>query len=184
MGTMDVVEGLTKKLGEAQQHFKGDIASIRGSRPTPALVEDIVVDYYGQQTPLKQLASIIIVPPREIQVSVWDAGAVRAVEKTISEKLNLNAASEGTLVRVAFPPLTQERRDEIIKLVRSKAEEVRIKSRMLRDEAKKEVDAQKKTGDITEDDRFEAMEKIQEAMDVFNKQVEDAVGRKVNEISG
>lgn len=180
---MDILKQLKEKLEEIFTHFKEEVSSIRGSRPTPALVEDIVIDYYGQQTPIKQLGSITVVPPREIQINMWDAQGVKAAEKAISEKLNVNVASEGNVIHANLPTLTQERRDELMKLVRGKAEEVRIKSRTIRDDMKKEIDAKEKSGDITEDDRFNTMEQIQEVMDEFNKKIDEAIEKKLAEIN-
>jgi ribosome recycling factor len=172
-----------QKIGEIARAFKEEVAAIRGSRPTPALVEDIAVEYYNQRIPVKQLGSITVVPPREIQVSIWDGSAVMAVAKAISAKLNVMAANEGNVIHVNLPALTQERRQELLKVIRSKAEEARIKSRTARDEVKKEINAQEKAGDITEDERFELNEKIQKIVDDFNKEVDAIVEKKAAEVN-
>jgi len=180
---MNVSEQLKATLEEVFNHFKEEMSAIRGSRPTSALVEDIAIDYYGQQTPMKQLGSITLVPPREIQINMWDAQGVKAAEKAISEKLNVNATSEGNIIHVHLPSLTQERRDELIKIVKAKAEDARIKSRTIRDEAKKEADALEKNGKLTQDDKFKEMEKVQKTMDEFNKNVDETIEKKIREIS-
>ncbi len=177
------IHTLEKKIADILKFFKDDVASIRGSRPTSALVEDISVEYYGQKMPLKQLGSISIIPPREIQISVWDGAAVGAVTAAVSARLNSMAAQEGTVIHVNLPSLTQERRDEFIKIVRTKAEDARIKSRAARDEIKKEITAQEKEGKLTKDDTFELEKKMQQVMDVFNKDVDVLVEKKTAEIN-
>lgn len=179
---MDVQQELQRRLDEALAYFKDDIGSVRGSRPTPALVEDIQVEYYGQRMPIKQLGSIVIVPPREIQISVWDGSVAGAVAKAVSEKLSVNAAPEGNIIHVNLPSLTQERREELSKIIKAKTEEARIKSRSARDEIKKELTAQEKDGDITEDDRFAITEGMQKIMDDFNGKIEEILAKKLAEI--
>jgi len=183
MPHMDTIKNLSNQLDAVLAHFRDELFSIRGSRPSPVLVEDIVVEYYETKTPIKQLGSINVIPPREIQVQVWDANVVKAVEKAISEKLSINASSDGNTIHANLPQLTQERRDELIKVVKAKAEDARIKSRTLRDDAKKDIESQEKGGDITQDDKSSLMDELKKEMDAFNKTVEDAVERKINEIN-
>ena len=177
------IQELKTALEGALSCFKEEVAGIRGSRPSPALVEDILVEYYGQKTPIKQLGSISVVPPREIQISAWDMNAVKAIEKAIEEQVNRLPSSEGTTIHVNLPSLTQERRDELIKMIKVKAEEARIKSRTVRDDVKKTIDAQEKFGALTEDDKFRALDSMQKEMDAFNKSVDEAVEKKTKEIN-
>ncbi|HPW34231.1 MAG TPA: ribosome-recycling factor [Candidatus Paceibacterota bacterium] len=180
---MDIKKDLETKLAEINKFFKDETAPIRGSRPTPALVEDIQVEYYGQKLPIKQLGSIMVVLPREIQINVWDANAVNPIVKEVSERLNVNAANDGNTIHINLPSLTQERKNEISKLIRTKAEEVRIKSRTARDEIKKHLGEIEKSGEITEDDKFQLEEDIQKLMDKFNEEVENVVNKKYSEIN-
>lgn len=180
---MDVKKEFESKLAEITKFFKDETGPIRGSRPTPALVEDIQVEYYGQRLPIKQLGSISVIPPREIQIGVWDANAVGAIVKEVSARLNVNAANDGNVIHVNLPMLTQERRNELIKLIKAKTEEARIKSRSTRDEFKKRLGEMEKSGDLTEDDRFELGEEIQKMMDKFNKEVDGVLEKKTAEIN-
>ncbi len=177
-----ILQKLEASIKDTVSAFQSEVSSIRGSRPTPALVEDIVVDYYGQISPIKQIGSISVVPPREIQISVWDVSIVNAVAKAISEKLNVQAASDGNVVHVNLPSLTQERRDEIGRMIKSKAEDARIKSRTLRDDAKSTIDDQEEKGEITEDDKFRLLDELQEMMDSFNKTIDEIVEKKLKDI--
>lgn len=171
------------KIQEIYGFFKSEVSAVRGSRPSPALFEDVIVECYGGRTPLKHLGSISVILPREIQISVWDASIVPAVVKAVSLKLNLNASNEGSVVHVNLPSLTQERRDELSKIVRSRAEEARVKSRTLRDDIKKEINNKEKEGEITEDERFKLNESIQKLVDKFNKDIDEAVEKKIEEIN-
>jgi len=180
---LDAQKELETKLSEITKFFKDEISPIRGSRPTPALVEEIQVEYYGQKLPIKQLGSIMIVLPREIQISVWDANAVGAIVKEVSAKLNINAANDGNIIHVNLPALTQERKNELSKIVRAKAEETRIKSRTVRDEIKKKLGEMEKAGELTEDDRFELSEEIQKMMDRFNSDLDMLLEKKTKEIN-
>ena len=180
---MDIKKELRSKLLEIAKFFKDEVGPIRGSRPTPALVEDIQVEYYGQRLPVKQLGSIMVVPPREVQISVWDANAVSAIVKEVSARLNVNAANDGNVIHVNLPSLTQERKNELSKVIRAKAEEARIKSRTARDEIKKHLSEMEKSGEITEDEKFELNEEIQKMMDDFNKEIDLGVEKKTAEIN-
>jgi ribosome recycling factor len=180
---MDIAEQLKQRLADIMKFFRDEISSIRGSRPSPALVEDVQVEYYGQKMPVKQLGSISVVPPRDIQITVWDANAADVVAKAVSAKLNLQAAREGNTIHANLPSLTQERRNELLKAVRGKAEEARIKSRTVRDDLKKEVAAQEKSGSMTEDDRFQLQEQMQKEVDAFNKEIDALLEKKTAEIN-
>lgn len=179
---MDSVQNFEKSVGEIKSFLKDELGAIRGSRPTPALVEDIMVEYYGQKVPLKQVGSISVVLPREIQISAWDSNVVPTIVKVVSEKLSVNAAQDGNTIHVNLPSLTQERRDELIRIVKTKVEDARIKSRSARDDVKKEIATQEKEGEITEDERFSAQEKIQKIIDSFNTDVDVLLAAKISEI--
>lgn len=181
---MDIQQDFKKQLDNIFNFFKNEASSIRGSRPTPALVEDIQVECYGgQKMSVKQLGSISIVPPREIQITVWDISVAPAVAKAVGEKVNATAAQEGAVIHINLPSLTDERRAELIKVIKNKAEEARIKSRNARDDVKKHISNQEKEGVITEDDKFSLQEDIQKALDAFNKDVDALVEKKIAEIN-
>ncbi|MEK7555277.1 MAG: ribosome recycling factor [Patescibacteria group bacterium] len=180
---MDIIKDLQIKIDESIQYFKNQISSIRGGRPTPKLVENISVDYLGQKLSIRQLGSIIIVPPREIQISVWDKQGVANVAKAIeSSNLNISANIEGNLIRINLPPLSQERRLELIKVAKKESEETKIKIRSFRDETNKKISHQLEQGGITEDDKFKLKEEAQKLVDKSNEEIEKLLGNKVKEI--
>ena len=179
---MDTITTFQQETNEILKFFKEEISAIRGSRPTPALVEDVMAPCYGQQMAVKQLGSISVIPPREIQITVWDASVAAAVAKAVGEKLNIQTAQEGTTIHANLPSLTDERRTDLIRMVKARAEEARIKSRTARDEVKKSIAAQEKEGIITEDDKFTLQEDIQKILDAFNAEVDGSVEKKTKEI--
>ena len=123
-----------------------------------------------------------MIPPREIQIAVWDQGVVSLVVKAIESALHLQPIHEKNLIRVILPPLSEERRAELIKLVKREAEEIRIKIRSFRDEVLKKIKSQTEKGELTEDDRFELKEKIQKIIDTTNQEIEEVVESKIKEI--
>lgn len=171
------------KIKESLEYLKNQLAAIRGGRPSPKLVEDILVDYFGQKLPIKQLSSISINLPREILISIWDKQAVLNVSKAIeSSNLNVSANTDGNLIRINLPPLSTERRQELIKVVKKELEETRIKIRHLRDEINKKISQQEEGGEITEDQKFKLKEQIQKAVDKANNDIEAMLEKKIKEI--
>jgi len=181
---MDFVKELEQKLKVIVDSFKQELLGIRTNRPSAKLVEDIRVDYAGQSLMIKQLGSISIVPPKEIDINVWDSSAVASVAKALeSSKLGFSANIDGNLIRINLPSLTQERRDELAKLVKSIAEQNRIKIRAGRDDANKKIEQSFKEKKISEDQKFKDRKKIQEAVDKANNEIENLLTGKVQEIN-
>ena len=166
-------------LRKITENFKNEISGIRTNRPSPKLVEDIKVDYFDQKMTVKQLGSIAIVPPREININIWDKRAVGPVAKAIEVSgLGLSSNIDGNLIRVNLPQLTDERRQELAKLIKSLAENSRIKIRSSRDDTNKKAKALP-----DEDNKFKSMKKIQDLVDKYNKEIENSLSAKVQEIN-
>lgn len=181
---MEILKELELKTGEVIKYFKSQLAGIRGGRPNSKLVEDVPVEYYGQKLTIKQMGSISILPPREIQISVWDKNAANAVLKAIkASDLNISANFEGNLIRMNLPPLSGERRQELIKIAGKEAEQTKIKIRALRDEVNKKIQKEFEEKRITEDDKFKIKEQIQKQIDKTNKEIEGILENKINEIN-
>lgn len=174
---------LEKKISDTLQYLKSQLGAIRGGRPSPMLVEDILVDYFGQKMTIKQLGSISIAPPREIQISFWDKQAVMAAAKAIeSSNLNVSANIDGNLIRINLPSLTSERRQEFIKVVKKESEETRINIRHLRDEENKKINLWEQEDKINEDEKFKLKEEVQKIIDKSNKDIEVMLENKIKEI--
>lgn len=172
------IKEFEQKLKIIVDGFKNEIGGIRTNRPSPQLVENIRLDYFDQKMTIKQLGSITIVPPREIDITIWDKGAVGPVAKAIeSSGLGLSANIDGLVIRLNLPPPTDERRQEFIKLVKAMAETTRIKIRSLRDEANK------KAKSLPEDQKFKSLKQIQDLVDKNNKEIENQLESKAKEIN-
>ncbi|MBI5079452.1 ribosome recycling factor [Candidatus Wolfebacteria bacterium] len=172
------------KISGILKFFKEQMSGIRSNRPSAKLVEDIQVDYFGQKLPVKQLGSISVIPPCEIQISIWDNQAVNSAAKAIeSSGLNVAANIDGNLIRINLPLLSNERRQELIKLVREEAEEARIKIRHSRDEQNKKIGRQEEKSEISEDQKFRLKEDIQKAVDKANGEIEQILENKIKEIN-
>ena len=179
---MDIQE-FKQKLENSLNFFKGDIKSIRTGRATPALVEDIKVNYYNTPTPLKQVAAINIPEPRLVIISPYDKSVFPELEKAITESdLGLTPTNDGHVLRIAIPSLNEERRNELIKIISQKAEEVKVTMRNTRRLAIEELEKKEKDGQISEDDKFKGEKEIQETLDQYMKRVSEAVEAKEKEI--
>jgi ribosome recycling factor len=178
-----VLEEFKKRTKGAVEAFQRELQGVRTNRPSPALLEGLKVDYYGQQTPIKQVGAISVQPPRTLVVQVWDkeavAGVLRAIE---ASDLGVSAAADGLIVRVNLPELSEERRGELARHVKKTAENYRIQVRGSRDEANKEIQNAEAKGDLSEDDKFKLKEKIQEETERANEEIEKLLEGKLGEI--
>ena len=174
---------LQKKISEAEEWFKNELASVRTGRATPTLLDGVKIDAYGSKMPLNQVANIGVEDPRTLRVVPFDQGLAKDVEKGIAAAdLGVGIMSDGKTIRVAFPALTTERREQLIKLAKQKMEEARISLRKARDEAWQEIQAQEKEGLLTEDDKFIGKEAMQKHIDTGNEKFEELMEKKEEEI--
>lgn len=179
----EIISGKRAELEQAMGHLKHELGKIRTGRANPSIVEDIMVNYYGTKTPLKQMAAINAPEPRQITVQPWDRSALSAIEGAIRESdLGFNPVNDGLLIRITIPMLTEERRRELVKVLNQKAEEGRIAVRNIREDAWKEIQEAEKEGLMAEDDKFKGKEKLQELIDEYNKKIEDLRAKKEGEI--
>ncbi len=179
----NILKTLEASIKESIEYLKTQLSTIRGNRPSPKLVEDIFVECYGQKMTVKQVGAISVVPPREIQISIWDKSVVNTVAKAIeSSNLNVSSSVDGSVIHINLPPLSEERRQELIKIVKKEGESARIGIRSHRDEAIKESKNEFEAGKITEDDKFQAKEKIQETIDKANEEIDKILEQKIREI--
>jgi ribosome recycling factor len=184
---MTISEQITKDLEIAltgvTAKLKEDLGQIRGNRPSPDMIQNIRINLYGQQLTIRELGSLSVLPPRSIQITVWDPGAVAAVMKAIDDAhLGLSTNNDGTTIRATLSPLGDERRDEMTKLVKNISEAARIQIRARREDAVKRLKDSENRKEITEDDVFKGKEKIQKTVDKANGGVETMVNNKLNEL--
>jgi ribosome recycling factor len=180
---MDIKE-LDIKLKNIVGNFKNELLAIRANRPSPKIVEDVAVEYLGTRMTVKQLGSISVIPPREIQISFWDHDSIAPTAKAIeTANLGLSVAVNGNIVRVTLPALSDERRLELVKITKKISEEARIRVRSARDDENKKIDQAEKSKIITKDDQFKSKKKSQELVDKANQEIELNLNLKIKEIS-
>lgn len=179
-----IVKALEKTVAGLVAQISGELAGVRSSRPSPSLVEDLKIDYLGQQMTVKQLGSLSIIPPREMAISLWDPSGTPVVAKALEDaKRGFTVSVRGNAIYLSLPPLSQERRDELAKLVKSMSEKTRIQVRAARDDANKKLSAAKSAKTLTEDMEARGKKKVQEAIDKANKDIDALVEKKTKEIN-
>lgn len=170
------------KMEGAIEHAASEFATVRTGRANPQILQRIQVEYYGSPTPLQQLASISVPEPRLLVVNPFDQSSVGAIEKAIqSADLGLNPSNDGTLIRIAFPPLTEERRKDLIRMVKNMAEESRVAVRNIRRHAKTEME--NLHGEISDDDIRRGEDDLQKLTDRFIEKIDSLVTRKEEELT-
>lgn len=178
--TMAEVE---RRMQKAVEITASEFASIRTGRASPALVERLVVDYYGTDTPLNQIATISAPEPRLLVIHPYDKNSLSDIEKTINQSdLGLVPSNDGEIIRLPFPQLTEERRKELTKVAKSRAEEGKVAIRNLRRELIDTLRHQEKSGELTEDDLHRGMEEAQELTDKYVGEIEELLQEKENEL--
>lgn len=171
------------RMAKSVESFKSQLAKVRTGRAHPSLLDGIMVPYYGSNTPLRQVGNVSTEDARTLTVTVFDATLIPAVEKAImGSNLGLNPMSAGTVIRIPLPPLTEERRKDLIKVVRGEAENSRIAIRNIRRDANNDLKALEKDKDISEDEQRLGEENVQKITNDFVKQIDDILAVKEKEL--
>ena len=179
----DSMRDAEHKMDQALTHLKDDLAGIRTGRASPAVLNRVQVEYYGTPVPLNQLASVNVPEPRLLQVQPFDKSAIAAIEKAIqTSDLGITPNNDGNVIRLAFPPLTEERRRELVKQVHGRAEDGRVAVRNVRRHAKDELEKLEHGGDISEDDLQRAEKDLQKLHDDYIHKVDELIKAKEAEI--
>lgn len=178
-----VIESKKSDLENIIARFKEELAKLRTGRANPALVENIPVECYGSKMPLKQMASISVPEARLITINPWDKSVLSAIEAAISASgLGLNPNNDGQIIRLNIPPLNEERRQEMVKVLNQKTEEFRVAVRNIREEIWRKIQEMEKNGEISEDEKFKGKDKLQEVIDEYNQKIEELREGKEKEI--
>ncbi len=179
----EIYEETKERMGKTRAALKNELMRIRTGRASLSLLDGIRVDYYGTKTPLNQVATLSVPESRLITIQPWDATVIKEIEKAILKSdLGLTPASDGRIIRIAIPPLTEERRKELVKTVSKLCEEYKVAIRNIRRDANELVKSLKKDGDISEDDAFRAQGEIQKITDAQIQQVDAIFKEKEKEI--
>ena len=178
-----VLSEVSTKMDRAVDAFKRDLTQLRTGRATPALVENIDVDYYGSMTPLKQIASISAPDARAIMIQPWDTAAMREIEKSLQPSdMGFNPSNDGPTITVPIPPLTQERRQEMVKLLKGKVEDGKISVRNVRRDGLESLRKLEKEKSISQDDGRRAQDQLQKTTDGHTKLIDETGSAKEAEI--
>jgi ribosome recycling factor len=177
----DLLTEAEQKMDMAAEHVANEFGTVRTGRANPQLLHRISVDYYGSSTPLQQLASIAVPDPRMLVVQPYDRGSMGEIEKAIlNADLGLNPTNDGTVIRIVFPSLTEERRKDLIKVVRNMAEEGRVSVRNVRRHAKSEMEALH--GEISDDDIRRGEDELQQLTDRWVERIDKLLANKEEEL--
>ena len=176
---MDAVATAKEKMTKTVAALERDLGTLKAGRANPQALDRIMVDYYGSQVPINQLGNISSPEARLLVISPYDATMIKEIEKAIQKSdLGINPSNDGRLIRLVFPELTEERRKELVKLVRKKGEESKVAIRSIRRDAIDTIKKAKKDGDITEDDQKRQEEQAQKATDEFIKNIDKVIADK------
>ena len=179
----EVVADGRDKMQKAVEHLKSEFSAVRTGRATPALVEKIRVDYYGSEVPLQQLAGFAVPEARVLVVSPYDKGALTAIEKALQQSdLGINPGNDGQVIRLVFPELTQERRKDLVKVVKGQAEDGRIAVRNVRRHARQELEAMEKNGEISKDELERVEKELEKLTHEVVAEVDHILGLKEHEL--
>lgn len=172
-----------QRMAKAIEDLKGELKRVRTGRASVNLLDGIRVDYYGTLTPLNQMASLAVPDSRMITIQPWDASAIKEIEKAILKSdLGLTPSNDGKLVRIAIPPLTEERRKQLVKVINKMAEEHKVAVRNIRRDANEMLKEAKKEGEIAEDTSFRAQEQVQQFTNEHIQLIDETIKKKEKEI--
>jgi ribosome recycling factor len=180
---MDQIQ-IQEKLAEVPAWLQAEYAGIRSGQASPALLDSIRVDSYGTKVPVNQVGSVGVEDAKTLRVSLWDASQISAVEEAIRDAdLGVSLATDSSGLRVIFPDLTAERRQQLIKLAKTKLEDARISVRSIRDEVQKTIEHDHKAGELSEDEKFSAKEMLQSEVEKTNNELEKLFQTKETELN-
>lgn len=178
-----ILQETKDKMGKSIEALKKEMQRVRTGRASANMLDAVKVDYYGALTPLNQMASVSVPESRLITIQPWDATAIKAIEKGIlKSNIGLTPSSDGKIVRISVPPLTEERRKEIVKMVNKTCEDFKVALRNIRRDSNEMLKSLKKDGDISEDDQFKAQDKVQKITDEQVAVVDSIYSDKEKEI--
>jgi len=177
------MQNAENKMEKAMAVLRSDLGAIRAGRANPAILDKVTVEYYGVATPIQQVGTVAVPEPRTITIQPWDASILGEIEKAILKSdIGINPNNDGKMIRLNFPPLTEERRKELVKGISKRGEEAKVAVRNIRRDALEGFKKQKKEGEITEDDLKNLETKIQKLTDKFVAEIDSTIAAKEKEI--
>lgn len=180
----EALDSAQVKMDKALANLRKELASLRAGRANAQLLDSIFVDYYGSRTPINQMANISTPEPRLLVISPWDASTIKSIEKAIHQSdLGINPSNDGKVIRLAFPEVTGEKRKELVKIAKKRAEEAKVAVRGIRRDTNEIFKKEKKISELTEDDYDIVVKEIQELTDEMIKKIDSITAAKEQEIT-
>lgn len=180
---MDLISKKEPEFKKALNHLKQELSTLRTGRASSALVENLIVDFYGAPTPLMHMAQISIPEPRSIAIQPYDKNALKDIEKAVqSSNLGINPVNDGLYIRLTIPQMTEERRKELVKVVGQMTEKTRVSVRNVREDIWKEIQKMEKSGQLSEDDLKTAKDDLQKVIDKYNDEIKKLAEMKEKEV--
>ena len=178
-----ILDDAQEHMDKSLDHLRQELNAIRAGRATPSMLENVRVDYYGSSTPLNQMASVSAPQPDLLVIQPWDRGALGEIERAIqAANMGLNPSNDGGMIRIPVPPLSEERRRDLVKTAKSKGEDAKVSVRNVRRHAKDQIKKTQEEESLSEDNRYRAEERLQEMTDAHVKKVDAILERKEAEI--
>jgi ribosome recycling factor len=178
-----IIDKTKPEMDKAIEFLKEELMKIRAGRANPSLVEDLKVDVFGEMMPIKQIANVMASDARQLLISPWDPSYIQPIERAISSSdLGLNPITDKTSIRISLPPLSDEYRQQLIRLVATKEEEARKTIRHFREKIQSEIQEGFKEGSISEDDKFKSKDELQSVIDEYSKKIKEMGENKIEEI--
>ncbi|EAQ32171.1 MAG TPA: ribosome recycling factor [Idiomarina baltica] len=179
----DIIKDAKERMEKSVESLRSQMSKVRTGRAHPSILDSVMVNYYGVDTPLKQLANITTEDSRTLALTVFDKSSAQAVEKAIlTSDLGLNPASAGAVIRIPLPPLTEERRRDLVKIVRAEAEQARVAVRNIRRDANNDLKELLKEKEITEDEEHSAEDDVQKLTDTYVKKIDESLKAKEQDL--
>ena len=183
MNPKEILKETESRMKKTMETMLREFSEVRTGRAQPALIDDMHIDYYGTSTPIKQLAAVSSPDPRQILIQPWDLTAIVEIEKAIANsKLGIAPTNDGKIMRLVFPPLSAERREEFIKMIKDMAERGRVTLRSVRRDANEKIKKVQSEGHMSEDDKFKAEEEVQKMTDRHTKEIDALLEKKSKEL--
>lgn len=177
------LKAYSDKMEKTISVLESEYASVRAGRANPAVLDKIMVDYYGTPTQIQSMAAISVSEARILVIQPWDRSTLKSIEKAIqTSELGINPTNDGSVIRIVFPPLTEERRKDLCKSIRKEGEEAKVAIRSIRRDANEKMKAMKKKSEISEDEEKDLEEQVQKMTDKFCKRIDDIATKKEKEI--
>ncbi len=178
-----IIKDITERMEKTLEHLTRDYAGLRAGRANPAMLDKIMVDYYGSPTPINQLGNIGVPEPRLLVIQPWDKTSIPDIEKAIMKSdLGVNPSNDGNVIRISIPSLTEDRRKDLVKVVRKRAEEAKVAIRNIRREANDSLKGLEKDGQISEDEYKKRLDEVQKITDNNIKNIDKLAGGKEKDI--